>query len=42
MIVGTKAAGKLDQIMETLRACVPELRKRYGVRSLGLFGSYLP
>ena len=39
--VGTKVAGKLERIMEALRACMPELRKRYGVRSLGVFGSYL-
>ena len=31
----------LEKITRTLRASLPALRDRYGVRSLGLFGSYV-
>lgn len=31
----------LEEIMTILRASLPELRERYGVRSLGVFGSYV-
>lgn len=31
----------LEAILQTLRAHMPELRQRYGVRSLGVFGSYV-
>lgn len=31
----------LEEILATLRAHLPELRARYGVRSLGVFGSYV-
>ncbi len=30
-----------DEILATLRAHLPELRQRYGIRSLGVFGSYV-
>jgi predicted nucleotidyltransferase len=31
----------LDQIIQSLKAILPELRDRYGVISLGVFGSYV-
>jgi len=31
----------LEEIRRALRAHLPELRERYGVKSLGLFGSYV-
>lgn len=31
----------LDHIIQTLNAILPELRDRYGVLSLGVFGSYV-
>ena len=31
----------LTEILEILRKHLPELRKRYGVRTLGVFGSYV-
>ncbi len=31
----------LDDILRVLRAKLPELQKRYGVRWLGVFGSYV-
>jgi len=31
----------LDDILATLRHHLPELRERYGVTSLGVFGSYV-
>lgn len=31
----------LAEILRRLRACLPELRERYGVTSLGVFGSYV-
>ncbi len=30
----------LDEILATLRLDLPELRQRYGIRSLAVFGSY--
>lgn len=30
----------LDEILASLRVQLPELRQRYGIRSLGVFGSY--
>jgi uncharacterized protein len=30
----------LDGVLRTLRLHLPELRERYGVRTLGVFGSY--
>jgi hypothetical protein len=32
---------ELAEIMEKLRAVLPEVAKRYGVDSLGVFGSYV-
>ncbi|HXF51550.1 MAG TPA: nucleotidyltransferase family protein [Dehalococcoidia bacterium] len=38
----TQAPGPtLDEILETLRRHLPELRERYAVKSLGVFGSYV-
>lgn len=34
-------APTLDEVLQTLRARLPELRTRYGVKSLGVFGSYV-
>lgn len=31
----------LDDVLRTLRVHLPELRERYGVRTLGVFGSYV-
>ncbi len=31
----------VDKILATLRAHLPELQRRYGIRSLGIFGSYI-
>ncbi len=31
----------VDKILATLRAHLPELQRRYGIRSLGIFGSYV-
>ncbi|HEU4342076.1 MAG TPA: nucleotidyltransferase family protein [Candidatus Binatia bacterium] len=31
----------VDQFISKLRQNLPEIRERYGVRSLGIFGSYL-
>lgn len=39
------SAGKgepLERIIQTLKVMLPELRDRYGVISLGVFGSYVP
>lgn len=36
-----RAAAHLEEVIGTLRAHVPELRERYGVRTLGVFGSYV-
>jgi len=35
------ARPRLEDMLHTLRAHLPELRKRYGVRTLGVFGSYV-
>jgi uncharacterized protein len=35
------AARSTDEILEILQRELPELARRYGVKSLGLFGSYL-
>jgi uncharacterized protein with HEPN domain/predicted nucleotidyltransferase len=32
---------KLEDMLSTLRACLPSLRERYGVKCLGVFGSYV-
>jgi hypothetical protein len=34
-------APSVEQVLATLRAHLPELRETYGVRSLGLFGSFV-
>lgn len=36
-----KPRPSLEQILESLRAKLPELRERYGVRNLWVFGSYV-
>lgn len=33
--------GFLPDILQTLRAALPDLRERYAVRSLGVFGSFV-
>ena len=33
--------GKLDRHISVLRKHLPEIRERYGVRSLGVFGSFV-
>ncbi len=33
-----RARPRLQEVIATLRAHVPELRERYGVRTLGVFG----
>jgi len=33
--------GSLDSFISVLRTHLPELRERYGVRSLGIFGSFV-
>ncbi len=35
-----RAYPTLEEILHTLRAHLPELRGRHGVRTLGVFGSY--
>jgi len=30
-----------DEVLRTLRVHLPDLRERYGVRTLGVFGSYV-
>lgn len=37
----TKTHPNLQQITNTLKAHLPELKERYGVKYLGLFGSYV-
>jgi hypothetical protein len=37
----TNGPRDIDQLRRSLRHHMPELRKRYGVEFLGLFGSYL-
>ena len=36
-----EAAPSLNDILDKLRACLPEVRVRYSVRSLGVFGSHV-
>jgi predicted nucleotidyltransferase len=36
-----RTAQDLDDILQILRTKLPELQERYGVRSLGVFGSYV-
>jgi len=36
-----QTALRLEHILQTLRVHLPELRQRYGVKSLGVFGSYV-
>jgi uncharacterized protein len=31
----------LDEVLRILRVHLPELRERYGIRTLGVFGSYV-
>jgi uncharacterized protein len=35
-----QAMTPVDKIRETLRECLPEIREKYGVTSIGVFGSY--
>ena len=35
------ANGKTEEFISTLRKHLPELRERFGVESLGVFGSYV-
>jgi hypothetical protein len=37
----TKPSPTVDQILTTLRAHLPELRERYHIRNLWVFGSYV-
>ena len=37
----TALSSLLDQLLPQLRLLLPDLRARYGVRSLGVFGSYV-
>jgi len=37
----TKRPPALEEIRRLLRQALPELREKYGVRSLGVFGSYV-
>lgn len=30
----------VDEILEVLRECLPEIREKYGITSIGVFGSY--
>ncbi|MDP2662527.1 MAG: DUF86 domain-containing protein [Dehalococcoidia bacterium] len=39
--MATKAIPPLEDIMDALRARLPELRDCYGIKSLGVFGSYV-
>lgn len=36
-----KKVEDLEGVRQTLRPLLPELRERYGVKSLGVFGSYV-
>jgi len=38
--MGNKPAVDLKMLQQTLRGLLPELQARYGVKSLGVFGSY--
>ena len=35
-----KSVGDLEGVQQVLRALMPELQERYGVKFLGVFGSY--
>ena len=35
-----KSVVDLEGVQQVLRAMMPELQERYGVKSLGVFGSY--
>jgi len=37
----TPSRASLAQILDTLRRHLPELREKYGVKNLGVFGSYV-
>ena len=37
----TSRSATLDRLLVRLRAHLPELRERYGVRTLGVFGSHV-
>ncbi len=41
MSQNTKPRPSLEQVFDLLRQQLPALRARYGVRSLGVFGSYV-
>ncbi|NUO83355.1 nucleotidyltransferase family protein [candidate division KSB1 bacterium] len=41
MAKASKPRPSLEQVFNTLRQQLPELRARYGVRSLGIFGSFV-
>lgn len=41
MIKNTKKQPSMEQVFELLRQQLPDLRTRYGVRSLGVFGSFV-
>jgi len=36
-----RRSSRLEQLLATLRAKLPELRRLYGVRTMGVFGSYV-
>lgn len=36
-----QSSNYVDRLISRLRQNLPEMRKRYGVRSLGIFGSYV-
>jgi len=37
----TQAVRNLDDLIALLRAHLPELKERYGIQTLGVFGSYV-
>ncbi len=37
----TKQSQRLETVLQTLQMHLPELRRQYGVKSLGVFGSYV-
>ncbi len=41
MTQNTKRPPSLEQVFKILRQQLPDLRARYGVRSLGVFGSFV-
>ncbi len=32
---------RVDELLSVLRQCLPEIRERYGVSAMGIFGSHL-